>query len=107
MPVTRFQTRFLFWFVFLSGAVAIYFFGIRPDQREREAQRQSAAILEPAIKANPKFSKVEIHLVEKGPFFVLSGKVRSEADLQALKKLVADTALPRTPIIDVGIPENP
>ena len=105
--MTRLQTRLLFWFVFLCGAAAIYFFGVLPNQREREAQRQSAAILEPAIKANPNFSKVEIHLVAKGPFFVLSGKVRSEADLRALKKLVADTTLPRTPIIDVGIPENP
>ena len=105
--MTRKQTVLVFWGVVLSAVASIYFFYILPTQRERDAQRQSAAIIGPAIKANPRFAKVEIHLVADGPFFVLSGKVQSQADLATLSKMVKDTALPRMPIIDVVVAEHP
>ena len=97
----------VFWGVVLSAVASIYFFDILPKQRGRDAQRQSAAIIGPVIKANPRFAKVEIHLVADGPFFVLSGKVQSEADLATLSKMVKDTALPRMPIVDVVVAEHP
>ena len=105
--MTRKQTLLVFWGVVLSAVASIYFFHILPTQRERDAQRQSADIIGPAIKANPRFAKVEIHLVADGPFFVLSGKVQSQADLATLSKMVKDTALPRMPIVDVVVAEHP
>lgn len=93
--------------VVLCAAAAYYFLILLPKQRERDAQQQSAAIMEPIIRADARFSNVEVHCTAEGPFFFLSGKVRSKADLEALTKLVKDTPLLRKPDIDVRVPDKP
>ena len=100
------QIRIWFCILILSGVAAYYFFITLPKQREGEAQQQSAAILKPVIRADPRFSDIEIHQTESGPFFFLTGKVRSAAELDALTKLIKDTPLPRKPDIDVRAPEK-
>ena len=101
------QTQFWFWMIVLSAAAAVYFLVIVPKQREQEAQRQSAAVLGPIISADPRFPNVEVHCVAEGPFFFLTGKVSSQAALEQLKKLVAETTMPRKPQIDIHVPDEP
>jgi len=101
------QTYFWFWLIILSAVAGLYFLKIVPQQREREAQRQSAAVLEPILKADPRFSDVEVHYTEKGPFFFLTGKVSSQAALEQLKQLLAETPLQRKPQMEIRVPDQP
>jgi hypothetical protein len=71
--------------------------------RERNAQLHSATMLEPMISGNPLFSKVVVRHTANWSFFSVSGEVHSEADLDALKKLITEAQLPRQPHIIVEV----
>jgi len=60
-------------------------------------------MLEPMIRGNPLFSKVIVRQTVNGPFFFVKGEVRSQADLDALKKVITEARLPRQPHIIVEI----
>jgi hypothetical protein len=94
--------RIWFWSFFLSAVVAVYVFGIQPRQRMLDQARRTANILRPVIAADPRFTAVRVSPSTNGGILIL-GVVSSDADLDALKNLVAHTDTPRRPGIDVHV----
>ncbi len=99
------KLRQWFWILFLSGACAVFLYFL-PWNQKRRAQSLSASMLEHAIKDDARFSKVIVRHTVNGPFFFVRGEVSSDADLNALKKLIVESHLPEQPSLSIKVEAN-
>ena len=102
------DTRKRIWLysIFVLCAFAIIFGVILPRQRLDTQAARSAAILRTRLSADQRFAAVRVRRSTNGSV-VVSGEVRSESELDALKHLVEDAQPPRRPILLVRVLPNP
>lgn len=100
------RKRIWFWSLFLSAVVAVYVFGIYPQQRILAQGRRTAELIEQRISSDTRFTAIRVLRVTNGTVHV-TGEVQSDSDIDALKRLIEDTKPPRKPIFSVHVSSAP
>jgi hypothetical protein len=73
---------------------------------KRHDAAQTAEILRPMLASNTRFQKVVVTLATNARVYLV-GSVNSNADLEALHRLVEQTQLPSQPAFAVRVDSNP
>jgi hypothetical protein len=69
---------------------------------EAKQVHETVNILKPLISADARFDKIDVGWATPGQV-VVSGEVRSESDLSALRALVAATKIARQPVFSIQV----
>jgi hypothetical protein len=99
------RKRIWFWSIFLAGVIAVYAFGIAPRAYVLRQAYLSVELLRPKVAADIRFGKIHVGHSTNGAV-VVTGEVKTPADLDALKQLIEKLNPPTKPIIDVDAPSN-
>lgn len=101
----RNETRQRIWLysIFVACVAVLLLVGVViPWIRLHRGVQQTVDILRPQFAADKRFTNIRVVRVSSG-VAVVSGVVRSDSDLAALKRLVEDSHLPRRPAISVHV----
>jgi len=93
--------------MFLSATVAVYVFGIYPKQRLHSLDRKSVELLRPRFAADNRFHNVYAGHAAGGGALLVLGVVQTDADLNALLRLIEEAHLPLKPVIGVRVSPDP
>lgn len=102
---TKRPGRAAFWFVFLLLTVVCFGY-LYPGYAKRATARRTILLLQPMLAADERFRSIQVSYATSGDA-ILHGDVRSSADLDALRGLVARADLPSAPVFHVTATNSP